>query len=60
MIDAFSRWVEEGHIRGCRMHQHFDRFGTTDQGPAFCNELFSKLLRLSRVEEENGLVEWTN
>ena len=58
---------------GC-IFQHFGRFGTpdvihTDQGPAFCNELFSELSRLSQVEhsfatayskEENGLVERAN
>jgi transposase InsO family protein len=54
--------------------QHFGRFGTpdvihTDQSPAFRNELFSDLSRLSQVEhsfatvyskEENGLVEGAN
>ena len=58
---------------GC-IFQHFGRFGTpdvihTDQGPAFRNELFSELSRLSQVEhsfdtaylkEENGLVERAN
>ena len=51
--------------------QHFGRFGTpdvihTDQGPAFRNERFSELSRLSQVghsfataysKEENGFVE---
>jgi transposase InsO family protein len=67
MIDAFSE------AAGC-IFQHFDRFETpdvihTDQGPAFRNELFSELSRLSQVEhsfatayskEENGLVERAN
>jgi transposase InsO family protein len=58
---------------GC-IFQHFGRFETpdvihTDQGPAFRNELFSELSRLSQVEhsfdtayskEENGLVERAN
>ena len=58
---------------GC-IFQHFGRYGTpdvihTDQGPAFRNELFSELSRLSQVEhsfatayskEENGLVERAN
>jgi transposase InsO family protein len=57
-----------------RVIPHFSRFGTpdvihTDQGPAFRNELFSELSRLSQVEhsfatayskEENGLVERAN
>ena len=62
-------------LRGCRcIFQHFGRFGTpdvihTDQDPAFRNELFSELSRLSQVEhsfatayskEENGLVERAN
>ena len=81
MIDAFSRWVElfptkttgASEAAGC-IFQHFGRFGTpdvihTDQGPAFRNELFSELSRLSQVEhsfatayskEENGLVERAN
>ena len=56
------------------MIQHFDRFATpdvihTDQGPAFRNELFAELPRLSKVEhsfatayskEENGIVERAN
>ena len=62
MIDAFSRWVElfptkttgASEAAGC-IFQHFGRFGTpdvihTDQGPAFRNELFSELSRLSQVE----------
>ena len=67
MIDVFSE------AAGC-IFQHFGRFGTldvihTDQGPAFRNELFSGLSRLSQVEhsfatayskEENGLVERAN
>ena len=81
MIDAFSRWVELFPIKttgaseaaGC-IFKHFGRFGTpdviyTDQGPAFRNELFSELSRLSQVEHsfatayskvENGLVERAN
>ena len=77
MIDAFSRWVElfptkttgASEAAGCTF-QHFGRFGTpyvlhTDQDPAFRNELFSELSRLSKVKhsfatayskEENGLV----
>ena len=62
MIDASSRWVElfptnttgASEAVGC-IFQHFGRFGTpdvihTDQGPAFRNELFSELSRLSQVE----------
>ncbi len=81
MIDTFSRWVElfptkttgASEAAGF-IFQHFGRFGTpdvihTDQGPAFRNELFSELSRLSQVEhsfatayskEENGLVERAN
>ena len=81
MIDAFSRWVElfptkttgTSEAAGC-IFQHFGRFGTpdvihTDQGPAFRNELFAELTRLSKVEhsfatayskEENGIVERAN
>jgi len=81
MIDAFSRWVEylptkttgASEAAGC-IFQHFGRFGTpdviqTDQGPAFRNELFSELSRLSQVEhsfatayskDENGLIERIN
>ena len=60
MNDAFSRWVELFPTK-TRVH--------TDQGPAFCNELFSKLARLTAVEhsfatayskEENGIVERAN
>jgi transposase InsO family protein len=54
--------------------QQFDLLGTpdvmhTDQGPAFRNELFSELSRLSKVKhsfatayskEENGIVERAN
>ena len=62
---------DDGRVRGCRVHfQHFGRFGTpdvihTDHGPAFCNELFAELTRLSKVEhsfatayskEENGIL----
>jgi transposase InsO family protein len=68
MIDAFSRWVELFPTK------NFGRFGTpdvihADQGPAFRNELFSELARMSEVEhsfatayskEENGIVERTN
>jgi hypothetical protein len=70
MIDTFSRWVElfstkttgASEAAGC-IFQHFGRFGTPDvihtyQGPAFRNELFSELSRLSK--EENGLVEHAN
>ena len=47
--------IGAGRVIPHQDYQHFGRFGTTDvihtdQGPAFCNELFSKLLRLSRVE----------
>ncbi len=81
MIDAFSRCVElfstkttgASEAAGC-IFQHFGWFGTpgvihTDQGPAFRNELFSELSRLSQVKhsfatayskEENGLVERAN
>ena len=81
MIDAFSLWVElfptktmgASEAISC-VFQHFGRFGTpdvihTDQGPAFRNELFSELARLSTVEhsfatayskEENGIVERAN
>jgi hypothetical protein len=60
MIDAFSRWVElfptwTTGASEC-IFQHFGRFGKpdvihTDQGPAFRNELFSELSRLSQVEK---------
>ena len=81
IIDGFSRWVELFPIKttgaseaaGC-IFQHFGRFETpdvidTDQGPAFRNELFAELTRLSKVEhsfttayskEENGIVERAN
>ena len=81
IIDAFSRWVElfptkttgASEAVGCTF-QHFGRFGTpnvmrTDQDPAFRNELFSELSRLSKVKhsfatavskEETGLVERAN
>ena len=81
MIDAFSRWVElfptkttdASEAAGC-IFQHFGRFGTpdvihTDQGPAFRDELFAELPRLSKVKhsfatayskEGNGIVERAN
>jgi hypothetical protein len=76
-ISGYDRWVElfptkttgTSEAAGCTL-QHFGRFGTpnvihTDQDPAFRNELFSELSRLSKVKhsfatayskEENGLV----
>ena len=69
MIDAFSRWVEliptkttgASEAAGC-IFQHFGRFGTpdaihTDQGPAFRNELFSELSRLSQVKHSYSILE---
>jgi hypothetical protein len=69
MIDAFSRWIElfptkttgTSEAAGCGTPNVIH----TDQKPAFRNELFSELSRLSQVKhsfatayskEENGLV----
>ena len=66
---------DDGRVRGCRVH--FPALRSiltldvihTDQGPAFRNELFAELTRLSKVEhsfatayskEENGIVERAN
>jgi hypothetical protein len=76
VICAFSRWIElfpsktttAEETARC-IHQHFGRWGTADNGPAFANDLLKGLANLvgstnefttAYSSEENGIVERAN